>query len=114
MIIPISLSGFSTNHGTVQRWVLTTAFRAQIQKYFNNFTNNKASPKHQDLLLSRIKKDQRDIQIVYDTLFINPFPEMDLISLSTGVTQPEKIRNDPLNAEHTEEKNERVFQRTSC
>ena len=79
-MIPISLSGFSTNHGAVQRWVLTAAFRAQIRKYFNDFTNYKASPKHQDLLPSRIKKDQRDIQIVYDTintLFINPFSEMD-------------------------------------
>ena len=107
MIIPISLSDFSTNHGAVQRWVLTAAFRAQIRKYFNDFTNYKASPKHQDLLPSRIKKDQRDVQIVYDTintLFIIPLSKMDLVSLSTGVTPPEKIKNDLLNPEYTGEK----------
>ena len=100
MIIPISPSGISTNHGTVQRWVLTAAFKAQIRKNFNDFTSNKASPKHQDFLPSRIKKDQRDVQIVYDTintLFINQSSEMDLISLSTRVTPPEKIKNDLLN-----------------
>ena len=105
--VSISLSGFSSNHGAVQRWVLTTTFRAQVQKYFNNFTNYKASPKHQHLLPSRINKDQRDVQIVYDTiniLFINLFSEMDIVSLSTGVTSPKKIKNDLLNSKHTGEK----------
>ena len=67
----------------------------------------KASIKHHDLLPSRIKKDQHDVETVYDTintLFINPFLEMDLVSLSTGVTPPEKIKNDLSNAGHTGEK----------
>ena len=34
---------------------------------------------------------------------------MDLVSLSTGVTSPEKIKNDLLNAEYTGEKKLKEF-----
>ena len=54
---------------------------------------------HHHLLLSRVKRDQCDVQDVHDTIrsvFINPFSEMELISLSTGTATTDKIKTDLL------------------
>ena len=59
--------------------------------------------KRHDLLASRIKRDQCDIQPVHDTaisVFVNPFSEMELISLSSGIAPTDKIKTDLLDA-HT-------------
>ena len=57
--------------------------------------------KRHDLLASRIKRDQCDIQPVHDTaisVFVNPFSEMELISLSSGIAPTDKIKTDLLDA----------------
>ena len=54
---------------------------------------------HHHLLLSRIKRDQCDVQDVHDTIssvFINPFSQMELVSLSTGIATTDKIKTDLL------------------
>ena len=60
-----------------------------------------SSSTHSDLLPSRIQRDQSDVQPVQDTItsiFINPFEEMELISLSSGVIPTDKVTSDLLDA----------------
>ena len=76
------------------------------------YLNYKSSSKHHDLSPSRINKDQCDVQAVYDTIssiFVNPFSEMDLVSLSTGVAPSELITQDLLNAQSVGEKSMKEF-----
>ena len=58
---------------------------------------------HPDLLESRIGKNQNDLQCVYQlitSLFINLFSDnMDLISLSSGLTPTERAAADVVAAE---------------
>ena len=81
--------------------MLTAAFRAQIRKHMEEFICFESNLIQHDLSPPRIKRDQSDVQTVYDTIssvFINPFSEMDLISLSTGIVPTDKIKNDLFNA----------------
>ena len=58
--------------------------------------------KHPDLSPARIKRDQKDVQTVKDTIdsmFINPFEECDLISLTSGIAPTEEVTDQLLDAE---------------
>ncbi len=60
------------------------------------------SSKHPDLSPARIKRDQKDVKTVKDTMddmFVNPFEEGELISLTSGVAPTEEIANQLLDAE---------------
>ena len=107
------ISGFSTNHGAVQRWTLTAAYRAQARTNMQEFLSLKSSSTHPDLLPSRIQGDQSDVQAVQDTItsmFINPFEEMELISLSSGVIPTDKVTSDLLDAKKIGERELLKFQ----
>ena len=94
--------GFSTNHGVVQRWTLTAAYRAQARKNMQEFLFLRSSTTHPDLLTSRIRRDQFDVLAVQDTItsmFINPIEEMELITLSSGVVPTDKVTSDLLDSE---------------
>ena len=96
------LLGFSTNHGAVQRWTLTAAYRAEARKNMLEFLSLTSDQIHPDLNPTRIKRDQKDVLAVKETiisLFINPFEEMELISLSSGIIPTEKVTADLLDAE---------------
>ena len=57
---------------------------------------------HDDLLPSRIQRDQSDVQTVQDnitSLFVHPFSESQLLGLSSGIVTTEKIESDLLDAE---------------
>ena len=57
--------------------------------------------KHPDLSSARIKRDQKDVKSVKDTIdamFINPFEEVDLISLTSGVAPNAEVTDQLLNA----------------
>ena len=67
---------------------------------------------HQDLLPALIQRDQSDVQIVKDTitlLFIHPFSEIQLVSLSSSIVPAEKIENDMLEAESKGEEEMKSF-----
>ena len=62
----------------------------------------RSSSTHPDLLPSRIRRDQSDVLAVQDTItsmFINPFEEMELISLSSGIVPTDKVTSNLLDAE---------------
>ena len=57
---------------------------------------------HDDLVPSRIQRDQSDVQTAQDTitsLFVHPFLESQLVVLSSGIVATEKIESDLLEAE---------------
>ena len=57
---------------------------------------------YEDLLPSRVQRDQSDAQTVQDTitsLFVHPFSESQLVVLSSGIVAKEKIESDLLEAE---------------
>ena len=58
--------------------------------------------KHPDLSPARIKRDQKDVKKVKDTIdamFVNPFEEVDLISLTSGVAPSAEVTDQLLDAE---------------
>ena len=81
--------------------MLLAAFRAQIRKHMEELICFESYSIHHDLSPARVKRDQSDVQTVYDTVssvFVNPFSEMELVSLSTGIAPTDKIKNGLLNA----------------
>ena len=57
---------------------------------------------HHDLSPKRIQRDEEDVKAIIDVInenFISPFEEQELMSLSNGVLQTEKIANDLLTTE---------------
>ena len=58
--------------------------------------------KHPDLSPARIKHGQKDVKKVKDTIdamFVNPFEEVDLISLTSGVAPSAEVTDQLLDAE---------------
>ena len=58
--------------------------------------------KHPDLSPARIRRDQKDVQNVKDTIdsmFINPFEGCDLMSLTSGIAPTKEVKNQLLDAE---------------
>lgn len=107
------LQGFSTNHGAVQRWTLTATYRAEARKNMLEFLSVNINQNHPDLSPARIKRDQEDVMTVKETvisMFINPFEEMELTSLSSGVTPTEKVLVDLMDVESIGEKELVKFQ----
>ena len=73
--------------------------RGCFQKHLNYHPK---AYKHKDLSPSRIRKDEKDVQAVVTILtdvFVNPFSEQPLMSISTGVIPTEKVTNDLMNAQ---------------
>ena len=58
--------------------------------------------KHPDLSPAHIKRDQTDVKTVKDTIdamFVNPFEEINLISLTSGIAPTKKVTEQLLDAE---------------
>ena len=86
-------SDFSTNHEAVQRSTLMAAYRAQARSNMEEFLSCRANITRHDLLPSRIRRDQSDVQATQEivtSVFIYPFSEMELESLSSGLVSTEK------------------------
>ena len=61
---------------------------------------------HEDLLPSRVQRDQSDVQTVQDTitsLFVLPFSKSQLVVLCSGIVAKEKIESDFLEADTRKE-----------
>ena len=60
-----------------------------------NFLSCGTKTTHDDLLSSRIQRDQSDVQTVQDTitsLFVHSFSESQLMALSSGIVAMETLR----------------------
>ena len=80
---------YSTNVGTVQRWVLTSHTMAQCQLFMEEDMMDDYEQSLNDLLPSRMKFDQACVEKVCETLcsWGNVFEQRDnLINISSGVT----------------------------
>ena len=58
--------------------------------------------KHPDLSPARIKRDQKDVKVVKDTIvsmFVNPLEEVQLTSLTSGMAPAKEVITDILDAE---------------
>ena len=69
-----------------------------LQAYINY---NQQIYKHADLYPSRIKKDEDDVQSILKTInesFIDPFNDLGLLSISSGVIAMSKVETDCLSA----------------
>ena len=99
---PGGTTGFSTNPNAVNRWELNAAYRAQLRSCFYKHINyNQQMYKHADLYPSRIKKDEDDVQSILKTInesFIDPFNDLGLLSISSGVIAMSKVETDCLSA----------------
>ena len=86
---PGGTTGFSTNIGAVKRWEINASYRAALRTAFHQHLNyNSQSYQHKDLSLSRIARDENDIQAILSVLqesFVHPFSEQRLLSISTGI-----------------------------
>jgi len=79
---PGGTTGFSTNH------------RAEVRKHMQEFLSMSKNSKHTDLSPARIRREQKDVKTVKDTIdsmFVNPFDEVDLISITPGVAPTTEV-----------------------
>ena len=99
---PGGTTGFSTNDNAVKRWEITAAYRAGIRKcLLEHLSFKKQKYLHNDLSPSRILRDEEDVQSLIEVLtsiFIHPFSEMPLTSISTGISLSDDISDRILNA----------------
>ena len=99
---PGGTTGFSTNTDAIRKWTLNASYRAAIRKCLYGYVNY--SPPgylYKDLTNSRIKKDEKDVQVVIDTfqdLFIDPFSNSDLLCVSNGLLAKDEVKEDLLKA----------------
>ena len=87
--IPGGTTEFSTKISAVKRREITASYRANVRKWLHQlFCYNEQRYSHSDLNLSSIRRDENDVKVVIDVLtnvFILPFIEMLLGSISTGI-----------------------------
>ena len=91
-------TGFSTNVNAVRRWELNASYRSALRECFHQHVMHEPQNyQHKDLTPSRIKRDEANIQSVMSVLddaFVNPFSEMSLVSISTGIEATDKVATD--------------------
>ena len=98
---PGRTTGFSNNIEAVKRWEINASYRVALCNCFHKHLYRPKESKHADVNLSRIKKDENDVNAVISTLtgmFIHPFSENPLMSISTGILATEDVSHDLLNA----------------
>ena len=105
MKTPNGVRGFSINRAAVDKWNLNARHRAVFRAVLHKHIEYKPSRYvvHYDLLPGRIKKDERDVSHIIESIkcsFINPFgEESELMVISSGVNATEEIKDHLLNAE---------------
>ncbi|KAK3741541.1 hypothetical protein QZH41_002925 [Actinostola sp. cb2023] len=95
--------GFSLKPGTVSKYYLTAEYRSTFLKQLRQMIELQTPGLHHaDLGISRIKKDEADVQILVDLFeknWTNPFdPSDELVSISTGTAATPEISKDLLGA----------------
>ena len=100
---PGGTKGFSLKAGSISKFYLTAEYRSTSLKMLREMIQVQApGVAHADLELSRIKRDEHDVQVLVDMLeniWINPFiGQSDIVSLSTGSVAPMDIQHDLIDA----------------
>ena len=91
-----SLKSFSTKINTVNRWILNATHRASMCRCFHEMLDHQKSKsnKHDDLYISRIKRDTEDVwnmvAILNDTS-ITVFTDSHLVYTSNGLVATEEV-----------------------
>ena len=103
---PGSTNGFSTKIGAVKIWEITASYRANVRKCLHqHFCYNKQRYSHSDWNPPSNRRDENDVQAVVDVLtnvFIHPFNEMPLASISTSIIVNENAAESMLEAKINE------------
>ena len=86
---PSGTDGFSTKIAAVKIWEITASYGANVRKCLHqHFCYNKQRYSHSDWNPPSNRRDENDVQAIVDVLtnvFIHPFNEMPLASISTGI-----------------------------
>jgi hypothetical protein len=114
---PGGTKGFSLKKGAVSRYYLTAEHRSTCLRQLRQMVQvHTPGTAHADLEPARIKRDEKGVQSLTDTLennWINPFAaQNDLACLSTGSVAPEDIREDLLSAKGKGEDAYTTFRKT--
>ena len=92
----------SAKIGAVKSWGIIAPYRANMRKCLHQrLCCNKQRYNHSDLNSSSIRRDKNDVQVAVDiftNVFILPFSEMPLASISTGLIVNENIAESILEA----------------
>ena len=98
---PGGWKGFSAKADPVTRWVKNATHRASLKHELHEFVNlGSGENLHKDLSKTRIKKDLKGVQEINHLLkevFIHPFEEQGLVSLSNGIVATRDIKDDLMN-----------------
>ncbi|KAG1659185.1 hypothetical protein GQR58_022660 [Nymphon striatum] len=101
---------FSLNPGAISRYYLTAEYRSAFLRQLRDMLNMKQSTLgHKDLQMTRIIKDEADVQALLTMLesnWINPFDEnsQELVSISSGKLATPDITEDLLHAHESGKK----------
>ena len=99
---PGGTTRISAKIGAVKRWGIIAPYRANMRKCLHlRLCYNKQRYSHSDLNSSSIRRDKNDVQVAVDiftNVFILPFSEMPLASISTGLIVNENTAESILEA----------------
>ncbi len=98
---PGGTKGFSLKPGAVSRHYMTSEYRSSYLRQLRDMVGNNSSQhfSHPDLQLSRLRKDEADVNAFVDLMensWINPMSHDDreLVNLSTGILAPPDVVHD--------------------
>lgn len=105
--------GFSKHQAAVDRFYLNSDIRASFLQLFKEFTNREHSGeyKHPDLSSTRIDKDRTSVNKLVTLMekeWSNPFDELPLLNIATGVLASTTKKQDLL---HAHAKGEGMYQK---
>lgn len=101
---PGGTKGFSLQPNAVFKYYLSAEYRSIFLRNLRDMVDSHStSIKHKDLTPARIKKDETDVNSLYNligSIWTDPFSRRNVLSsLSTGKTLPDTYRSDLLNAD---------------
>ena len=109
--------GFSLKDSALQRYYITAEYRTQFLRNMREMIClNESKLDHPDLSKPRIALDESQVTSIVDILsnsWMNPFKleEQDLASLSSGISAPDSLRNDLLEAYNIGNKEYETFKK---
>ena len=114
--------GFNSKPGAASKYNLTAEYSTMYLRELRDVIGLGSSKlAHPDLQMSRIRKDEADVESLVDLMensWLNPMcpKETELVSLSTGTVAPTDVAKDLLGAHQTGEEAYQVFKKkhTRC
>ncbi len=101
---PGGTTGFSTNSNAINRWALNASYRVKLRCCFHRHLGyGNIQHKHHDFSVTRIKRDEKDVQSLIDVMtntFVDPLTDNDLLCISNGLAATQSIAQDLQQAKH--------------